>query len=75
MLTLKRRELDRRIDEAVEQFEQAVAGGQPADVQDFMPPIRSQDDRCIATELLCVDMNYRWQRGKRKNARVSAAVP
>jgi serine/threonine protein kinase/tetratricopeptide (TPR) repeat protein len=67
MLTTKRREIDRRIDEVVEAFEQALADGRRADVRDFLPRGGGEDDRRVATELFCVDIHYRWQRGDRKS--------
>jgi len=68
MLTgLARTDFEKRLDTAVERFEQRCHADNSADVREFMPLPRTDEDRRIGVELLCVDLQYRWRQGRAKS--------
>lgn len=68
MLTgLARTEFEKRLDVAVERFEQRCHADNLADVREFLPMPQTDEDRRIGLELLCVDLQYRWRRGLPKS--------
>ncbi len=68
MLTgLARTEFEKRLDVAVERFEQRCHADNLADVREFLPMPLTDEDRRIGLELLCVDLQYRWRRGLAKS--------
>jgi serine/threonine protein kinase/tetratricopeptide (TPR) repeat protein len=52
------------IDSIVEAYEQARAGGAPADLREFLPGDESDTYRVAALELMRVDLEYSWQGGE-----------
>ncbi len=65
-MTLQRPDRFRRLDEAVESFEVAVQRDASTDVRAFLPRGTDPEDRRLAIELLCVDLQYRWRRPERR---------
>jgi len=66
---MTRTSFERRLDAAVERFEESLQADPSSDVRGFLPSDRGEDSSRIAVELLRVDLQYRWSRGDRKTAR------
>ena len=68
MLTdFARSEFERRLDAAVDAFEQHCRDNPSADVRDYLPQLTTDENRRVAIELLCVDLQYHWQRGNARS--------
>jgi serine/threonine protein kinase len=65
---IERTSFDRRLDAAVERFEESLQADPLSDVREFLPRERGEESSRIAVELLRVDLQYRWSRGDRKSA-------